>query len=77
MQWGAQSDSQQIARLGYASSTTHKYKLDIGKFSSALTSRIQNITHYMGYAYVADRFNLNEYNSFVFIGRLRKLHLYF
>lgn len=48
------SNSQQIALLAYASSTIHKYKPEIGKLSSPLTSRIQNITQDTGYAYIAD-----------------------
>lgn len=37
------SDPQQTILLGYAASTTHKCKLDIGKFSSALNSWIQKL----------------------------------
>lgn len=48
------SDSQQIVVLGYAPSATYKYKLDTGKCSSTLTSPTQNLTHSIGYAYVAD-----------------------
>lgn len=48
------SNSQQIAALAYASSTTHKYKPETGKFSSPLISRMQTITQDMNYAHTAD-----------------------
>lgn len=48
------SNAQQISLLAYASSTIHKYKPEIGKFSSPLTAQIQIITQDMSYAHIAD-----------------------
>lgn len=65
------SNSQQIAALAYASSTTHKYKPETGKFSSPLISRMQTITQDMNYAHTADSQVFLIVHEYVYIKRVQ------